>query len=170
MPRKQRVQSVIRFQGVRMRFIFIIVCFSMTVACGKIASESPSGVIDDLDRSIMMDDAQSVRRIIDNNSHYLNSIIGDQYNEKPIHVAAYYGRVEISRYLILRGADVNAEYDGGYKTALLTAIWKGHEQLAIALVELGADVKVRSRAGLSVCELSRRKNMTNLMKMIPDCI
>jgi len=116
-----------------------------------------------------MGDITAVKDIIEKDGFDVNSIIGDRYEEKPIHVAAYYGRTDIIEYLVSKGAAIDAEQLGSNRTAFLTAIWKKHEDTALTLLRLGADPNIDTRSGLSSCERSIRSGLYNVAKKIPNC-
>jgi ankyrin repeat protein len=128
-----------------------------------------SDIAVDLFHAIRTNDIEGVKNIIENKGFDVNGIVGDTYQNQPIHAAAYYGRKNIIAYLLERGANINSECLAGPNTPLQISIWKNHEDLAIFLLEKGADSGINDRGGLSSCEIAVRQKMTRLMKLIPNC-
>ena len=61
-----------------------------------------------------------------------------------LHYAAFFGRPDVSRLLLARGADPNAWATGGQDVQPLhSAVAGGHEDVAAQLVAAGADVNAR---------------------------
>lgn len=59
----------------------------------------------------------------------------DEYKQTPLHVAAAFGRKDIIKYLLSKGADINAKITDG-RTAYQLALDQGHPQAA-ELLESG---------------------------------
>jgi uncharacterized protein len=65
-----------------------------------------------------------------------------------LHLAAFFGRLEVARMLLARGADPNAWATGGpHVQPLHSAVAGGHETVAEALVDAGADVSAAQDGG-----------------------
>ncbi len=65
-----------------------------------------------------------------------------------LHLAAFFGRLEVARLLLARGADPNAWATGGlHVRPLHSAVAGGHEALAALLVDAGADVNAAQDGG-----------------------
>ena len=63
----------------------------------------------------------------------------DQYGRTALIMAARYGRIETVRILLSQGADANAEsIMRKWKTALIAAVLRGHDDVALLLREAGA--------------------------------
>jgi ankyrin repeat protein len=62
----------------------------------------------------------------------------DRYRRTALHVAALYGKTEVVRMLLSRGADVNAPNSIGV-TPLKVAVQNGYHQIAVILISAGAD-------------------------------
>ncbi|MEC9454782.1 MAG: ankyrin repeat domain-containing protein [Pseudomonadota bacterium] len=63
----------------------------------------------------------------------------DQYGRTPLIMAARYGRIKIVRYLLSQGAETDAEsIMRKWKTPLIAANLRGHEEVAALLREAGA--------------------------------
>ena len=61
----------------------------------------------------------------------------------PLHSASFEGRLQVVRYLLRHGIDVNVR--SADNTSLLLASWQGHSDVAQCLFEHGADVDVKDR-------------------------
>ena len=72
---------------------------------------------------------------------------GDGSGSRPLHcVALRSGGVQITRLLVLKGADVNSTYQGGW-TPLHVAAHQGREKIALILLQHGADIMAENDAG-----------------------
>ena len=65
------------------------------------------------------------------------------------------GRIDVVRFLIEKGADVNAKGQHG-RTALMYAITKGHIDIASLLIKKGADVNAKDDLGYEPIELAAK--------------
>ncbi len=66
----------------------------------------------------------------------------------PLHLAAFFGHVDLTASLIGRGADVNARSSNGLNNAPLhAAAAGGHTAIVTLLLERGADVNARQEGG-----------------------
>ena len=64
---------------------------------------------------------------------------GDARGKYAIHLASYYGEVEIIRELLEQGMDINLMPEGGGLSALHWAVYNNHMDLMTFLLEQGAD-------------------------------
>lgn len=110
-----------------------------------------------------------VKAVVEKENSYVNAIVSDRYQERPIHVAAYYGRDKIVEYLVSNGANVNETDLSGMKTALLIAIWKRHESTALLLLKLGADPNITTNGGATACRNAKRAGFVEVVRAIPGC-
>ena len=99
----------------------------------------------------------------------VNMVISDRYQERPIHVAAYYGRDKIVECLVSNGANINESDLSGMRTALLIAIWKRHESTALLLLKLGADPNITTNGGATACRNANRAGFVEVVRAIPGC-
>ena len=66
----------------------------------------------------------------------------------PLHLAAFFGRPEVARLLLDRGADPNAWATGDLSVQPLhSAVAGGHEEVAAMLIHDGADIDAPQRLG-----------------------
>jgi ankyrin repeat protein len=87
----------------------------------------------------------------------------------PLSYAAYQGNARVVRFLIHRGARVNADaHDGGayINTPLMMAAIQGHEAVARLLLEAGADADVRIHGGHTAAELAAKHNHAFLSRVL----
>ena len=106
---------------------------------------------------------------------YLVEVAGLDVNARglnPLQSAAYYygpKKHEILKYLIERGANVNAISDGPARTPLLTAIWKKNTPGARLLLANGADPSIKSDRGWDACMFAHRWSHWEIMPDLPGC-
>ena len=67
---------------------------------------------------------------------------GDVRGRYAIHLASYYGEVEIVRELLEQGQNVNLVPEGGGLSALHWAVYNNHSELLIYLLEYGANPNI----------------------------
>jgi len=91
---------------------------------------------------------EQVKDLAERNPLLINFYSPDGFT--PVALAAYLGQKEVTEYLILKGANVNAiaKNATGF-TALTGAIANNHVEISRILVKRGADVNHRYEAGVS---------------------
>lgn len=80
----------------------------------------------------------------------------------PLHYAADYGQADVLRYLIDKGADVNAKDKYGI-SALLAAIWEGHTACVKLMVEKGACKEGHTPEGQTYLEAAEKQEIRDLL-------
>ncbi|MGZ5139752.1 MAG: ankyrin repeat domain-containing protein [Burkholderiales bacterium] len=91
------------------------------------------------------------------------------YQYTPLAYAAYQGNERIVRYLIERGARVNADAQRGgtyINTPLMMAAMQGHEQIVRSLLRAGADADVRVYGGNTAAEFAAKYNHRALAQLL----
>lgn len=91
------------------------------------------------------------------------------HNYTPLAYAAYQGRDRMIRYLIERGAKVNAGSNPGYvyvNTPLMMAAMQGHTSSTLLLLRSGADARVRVVNGHTAAELAAKYNGAHLVPVL----
>ena len=89
---------------------------------------------------------------------------GGQYGTA-LHSASCEGHLQVVRYLLRSGVDVNLR-DSGLETPLLLAAWAGHCDVVQCLLEHGADVDLRDQfqyTSLMLAVFSRRVDVVRLL-------
>lgn len=105
---------------------------------------------------------QAVRMLVEAGA----SLENDPNNYTPLAYAAHQGHNRIVRYLLSRGARVNADARDGViyvNTPLMMAAIQGHEDTALWLLRAGADARVRLYRGATAAELAIKYNNRNLL-------
>jgi hypothetical protein len=94
------------------------------------------------------------------------SLENEPNNYTPLAYAAHQGHNRIVRYLIERGARVNADAQDGFiyvNTPLMMAAMQGHMDTALWLLRAGADARVRVYRGPTAAELALKYNNRNMV-------
>jgi ankyrin repeat protein len=91
------------------------------------------------------------------------------YHYTPLAYAAYRGNERVVRYLIERGARVNADAEQRLtyvNTPLMMAAIQGHERIARSLLRAGADAAIRVRGGHTASELAAKYQHAQLARLL----
>ena len=113
-----------------------------------------AGINDELAEAVKNNNIQEINELISRGAD-VNAIKGS-YGWIPLFYAARYGKNEIVKLLLDRGADVNAKDSYGW-TPLLYAAAHGKNEIVKLLLDRGADVNVKANDGktaLSIAESS----------------
>ena len=85
---------------------------------------------------------------------------------KPIMSAARGGHLETTKYLVSRGANVNAHNDSG--SAFMWAVDAGNEDLVQFLLASGTDVLWSNSLGGTALDFAREKRCTNIIRILRE--
>ena len=91
------------------------------------------------------------------------------HNYTPLAYAAYAGHNRIVRYLLERGARVNADAEDGVtyvNTPLMMAAIQGHVETTVWLLRAGADPRIRVYLGHTAAELAMKNNHANIAGLL----
>ena len=88
---------------------------------------------------------------------------GDRW--APLHFAAGDNRVEITKFLLERGATVDIT-NGSNQTLLHIAVEKGNSETARILVSSGADYEMKDRSGITPLDLARSKRNNDIVQYL----
>lgn len=89
----------------------------------------------------------------------------------PLSYAAYAGRDTTVRYLLEKGAKVNANANiqsriSEVNTPLMMAAMQGHRNASLLLLRAGADATVRTHNGMSALQWAQKNKHTQLAQML----
>lgn len=88
----------------------------------------------------------AVAYLVQNNPGSVNDYAPDGFT--PLGLACFFGHLEVARYLILKGADVNQPSDNGFRVAPIhSAVAGNYTAIARLLIENNANVNVVQQAG-----------------------
>ena len=93
----------------------------------------------------------------------------EPYNYTPLAYAAYQGHDHIIRYLLKRGARVNADVVPGpayVNTPLMMAAMQGNESTAVLLLRAGADARIRVEGGHTAAELAAKYSGNGMVPLL----
>jgi hypothetical protein len=110
---------------------------------------------------------------------YLVEVVGldidaplDIYQSTALYKCSYYGSPQhnaICRYLVSKGANVNAIATPNSRTPLLRSIRKHNYINAVFLLEQGADPGIRTAGGMDACEFAFRMTDWPILPHLPGC-
>lgn len=86
-------------------------------------------------------------------------------NKTILMYACWVGNSDAVKYLIDKGADVNAQDSGG-ATALHLAAWKGNTSIALYLIEKGSSVNAMSTEGMTPLDIAIMKENQEIITAI----
>ena len=81
----------------------------------------------------------------------------------PIQMAANRGQIEVAKYLISKGADLNYVHPLSRNTAFHLAVFNGYKELATLLAKSGADVNKKLKANVSLLRPFQDVNNTDMI-------
>jgi ankyrin repeat protein len=85
----------------------------------------------------------------------------------PLHLAAFFGRLEAARMLLTAAADVHAISKNSLSnTPLHAAIAGGHPEVALLLIERGADVRVPDSGGYTPLHIAAENGLVAVVKAL----
>jgi ankyrin repeat protein len=91
-----------------------------------------------------------------------------QEGETALMTAARTGKLDAINVLLRRGATVNAREQGRQQTALMWAAAENHASTVKALIDAGADVRIRSNGGFTALLFAVRAGGTDAAKVLLD--
>jgi ankyrin repeat protein len=113
--------------------------------------------------AIKTGDLKNVKEYVEKEGEDVNQVEDGVNKRTPLHHAADFGQVEVIKYLISKGAKVDAKDAFGI-TPLLAAVYENHEEAAKILIEKGASVQVKGPDGLTPLEAAQSESLKNLIR------
>lgn len=108
---------------------------------------------------------QAVRMLVNAGA----SVENEPHHYTPLAYAAYQGNERIVRFLLERGARVDADASEGLiyvNTPLMMAVIQGHREIALYLLRAGADPRVRIQWGHTAAELAAKYRHADLLRTL----
>ncbi len=90
-------------------------------------------------------------------------------NKTILMYAVWVGNTDAVKYLIEKGADINAKDTGG-ATALHLAAWKGHTSIALYLIDKGSFVNIMSKEGMTPLDIAMMRENRDIAEAIEKSI
>lgn len=91
----------------------------------------------------------------------------DKHGSTPLHLAGWYGRLGIVKYLLEQGADLEGKDNYG-NTLLHAAARNGHLQIVDYLVNQGANLEVRDNSGNKPIHVALRNSRSEVVKYLVE--
>ena len=110
---------------------------------------------------------EKVRHILNEGVENINERYAGFFNCTLLQYAAIKGFYEILKELLIHGADVNCQDDGG-RTALICTSHGGHRNLVKELLKHRADVNKRDKLGCTALIFAASKGHTEIMRDLLD--
>ena len=108
-----------------------------------------------------------VKKFVKKAKSHINDLNGEGYT--PLMLAAREGRAEVVKYLIKKGADVDAVAGNmwGY-TALMKAAWKNRSEAARLLIKAGADLELRNSEGETALQVALGSGSSEAVALLKE--
>ncbi|XP_071955671.1 myotrophin homolog [Antedon mediterranea] len=90
----------------------------------------------------------------------INAFIGQR---PPLHIAADYGQLDVIKFLVGKGADINKKDKLGM-TAVLAAIYENHYECVKYLLDNGANTNEKAPSGETLLECAENDKLKELVK------
>jgi uncharacterized protein len=84
----------------------------------------------------------------------------------PLQMAANRNQIEVVKYLLSKGADINYIHPVAHHTAFHLAALNGHEELLKYLAAQGADVNIKLKADVSLIRYFRDEGNTHMVELL----
>ena len=118
--------------------------------------------------AICRDDINELRKVLDEGFD-VNSPVDLDRGKRPLAVAALLNRPLLLKYLILRGANLDATDELG-NTALMDSVERVNFECMMQLVDQGANIQKRNKLNKSVIEKAEERNQNLLLGYLRTAI
>jgi hypothetical protein len=114
-------------------------------------------------RTVLKGNIKSAKLLMTLNPGLLHKL--NKAKEEPLHTAACIGNLELVKWMVKKGADVNAENTRGC-TPLFLAAFSGHNAVADYLIRNGADVNHVDDLGFTAMAGPRRFELDETIRLL----
>ena len=114
-------------------------------------------------RAIQLDSVDSVKVFLDADPNQLSLL--DEQHSSFLHIAAQFNSVEVSKFLISKGININSQ-DAFGNTPLHISILNHSLIIAEFLISNGADLSLSNISGLTPIHLAAKMNYVELVKLL----
>eukprot|EP01062_Namystynia_karyoxenos_P019830 TRINITY_DN17486_c0_g1_i1.p1 TRINITY_DN17486_c0_g1~~TRINITY_DN17486_c0_g1_i1.p1 ORF type:complete len:448 (+),score=129.53 TRINITY_DN17486_c0_g1_i1:74-1345(+) len=122
-------------------------------------------------------DREEMRLWWDEAGNATHALANDRYDCTGLHYASAYGRLELVKYLLERGANVNGTSrgdednpGGGGHTPLMCAAHNGHQGVVRALLDAGADVTMLNSAFRCAGDYARDAGHNSIANLLDQLV
>ena len=98
-------------------------------------------MVSDIFEYIRNNDLESVKKLIESDNTLLE--IGNYLSYTPLHIATFYGHIDIIKYLVECGADIETKDNDG-NTPLYSSSYKGRLDVVKYLISVGVDIESKN--------------------------
>lgn len=130
---------------------------------GAVANSDDSFVMDQLVEAIRVGNVGVVRDLIGVKG--VSTEVTTKVGSTPLLAAAAYGQTEVVKYLLSRGANINARDRNG-TTALMWAVYKGNIEIAKLMIQSGADQTLKRDDGDRAIDIAKRWGRQDLVALL----
>jgi len=125
--------------------------------------QAPTKPKEDFAWAVKTGDLDRVKEFVEKENMNVNMSDGGVFERTPLHWAADFNQVEVMKYLVSKGAKVNAKDHYGI-TPLLSAVYENHLEAARFLIEKKADVSIKGPDGKTAKEAAEKEQIKALFK------
>ncbi len=91
----------------------------------------------------------------------------DEMGRTPLHLACYGGHMELVKFLLSKGADIETKFANG-STALFWSIPEGHIDIVKLLITKGADIQAKQNDGTTLLHIAAAFGQTEIAELLID--
>lgn len=142
-------------QWIKTALLALVLCASFNVAA---MTDDEEAVWRD---AVTEGNVKTVQKFVNADANVVNEKI---FGWSPLQMAVNAHQVEVVKYLISKGAELDYMHPTAQHTAFHLAALSGDTRLTSLLAESGADVNIKLRNNLSLIQYYRDENNTKMME------